>query len=126
MMLMKLKQMRQSPKHKPTKALLLFGFSLALLSSCNLERFRHEKYSCNNQRLDIYDIIVRHAKKGSTAKIISSMSEYDATITSVNSKSMMIEGGGISFQVDRRTGRTIAQKRNKYYSMECKVSVFTL
>ena len=118
--------MRQNHKHKHAKALLLLGFSLALLGGCNLERFRHEKYSCNNQRLDIYDIIVRHAKKGSTAKIISSMNEYDATITSVNSKSMMIEGGGISLQIDRRSGRTIAQKRNKYYSMECKVSVFTL
>ena len=118
--------MRQNQKRKQTKALLLLGLSLALLSSCNLERFRHEKYSCNNQRLDIYDIIVRHAKKGSTAKIIGSKDEYDATITSVDSKSMMIEGGGISLQIDRRSGRTIAQKRNKYYSMECKVSVFTL
>ena len=118
--------MRQNQKHKHAKALLLLGFSLALLGSCNLERFRHEKYSCNNQRLDIYDIIVRHAKKGSTAKIIGSTGEYDATITSVNSKSMMIEGGGISLQIDRRSGRTTAQKRNKYYSMECKVSVFTL
>ena len=118
--------MRQSQKHKHTSTLLVLGFSLALLSSCNLERFRHEKYSCNNQRLDIYDIIVRHAKKGSTAKIVSSMSEYDATITSVDSRSMMIQGGEISLQIDRRSGRTIAQKRNKYYSMECKVSVFTL
>ena len=118
--------MRRSQKHKHTKALLLLGFSLAFLSSCNLERFRHEKYSCKNQRLDIYDIIVRHAKKGSTAKIVRSMSEFDAIITSVNSKSIMIEGGGISLQIDRRSGRAIAQKRNKYYSMECKVSVFTL
>ena len=118
--------MRQNQKHKHTKALLLLSFSLALLGGCNLERFRHEKYSCNNQRLDVYDIIVRNAKKGSTAKIIGSIGEYDATITSVNSKSMMIEGGGISLQIDRRSGRTTAQKRNKYYSMECKVSVFTL
>ena len=118
--------MRQTQKHKHAKALILLGFSLALLSSCNLERFRHEKYSCNNQRLDIYDIIIRHAKKGGTAKIIGSVDEYDATITSVNSKSMMIEGKGISLQIDRRSGRIIAQKRNKYYSMECKVSVFTL
>ncbi len=118
--------MRQNQEHKQAKALLLLGFSLALLGGCNLERFRHEKYSCNNQRLDIYDIIVRDAKKGSTAKIIGSMGEHDATITSVNSKSMMIKGRGISLQIDRRSGRTTAQKRNKYYSMECKVSVFTL
>ena len=118
--------MRQNQKHKNAKALLLLSFSLVLLGSCNLERFRHEKYSCNNQRLDVYDIIIRHAKKGSTAKIIGSIGEYDGTITSVNSKSMTIEGEGISLKIDRRSGRTTAQKRNKYYSMECKVSVFTL
>ena len=106
--------------------MLVIAFSLTVFNGCNLERFRHEKYSCNNQRLDIYDIVVRHAKKGSTAKIIGSRGEYDATITSVNSKSMMIEGGGISLHIDRNSGRTTAQKRNKYYSMECKVSVFTL
>ena len=118
--------MNQKQKYKHANALLILSFSVTLLGGCNLERFRHEKYSCNNQRLDIYDIIVRHAKKGSTAKIIGSIDEYDATITSVNSKSMMIEGGEISLQIDRNSGRTTAQKRNKYYSMECKVSVFTL
>ena len=118
--------MRQSQKHKHTKALLLFGFSLALLSSCNLERFRHEKYSCNSQRLDIYDIIVRHAKKGSPAKIIGSRGDQEAIITSVNSNLMVIEGATIRLQIDRRTGRVKAQKKNKYYSMECKLSVFTL
>ena len=118
--------MTQKQKHKHANALLILSFSVALMGGCNLERFRHEKYSCNNQRLDIYDIVVRHAKKGSTAKIIGSIGEYNGTITSVNSKSMMIEGGGISLQIDRRSGRTTAQKKNKYYSMECKVSVFTL
>ena len=102
--------MRQNQKHKHAKTLLLLGFSLALLGGCNLERFRHEKYSCNNQRLDIYDIIVRHAKKGSTVQIIGSRGEYDATITSVNSKIMVIEGGGISLRIDRRSGQTTAQK----------------
>ena len=118
--------MRQNQKHKHVKAALLLGFSLTLLGGCNLERFRHEKYSCNNQRLDIYDIIVRHAKKGSTAKIIGSRGEYDATITFVNGDLMRIEGSEISLQIDRGSGRTTAQKRNKYYSMECEMSVFTL
>ena len=80
------------------------------MGGCNLERFRHEKYSCNNQRLDIYDIIVRHAKKGSTAKIIGSIDEYDATITSVNSKSMMIEGEELA---SRLTAGPAGQQRRK-------------
>lgn len=118
--------MQQNRKNKRVKAVLLLGLGLSLFGGCNLERFRHEKYSCNSQRLDIYDIIVRHAKKGSPAKIIGSRGDQEATITSVNSKLMVIEGATIRLQIDRRTGRVRAQKKNKYYSMECKLSVFTL
>lgn len=106
--------------------MLLIGYILTLFSGCNLERFRHEKYSCNNPRLDIYDIIIRHAKKGSTVKITGSRGERDATIASVSSKLLVIEGEGLSLQIDRKTGRTTAQKRNKFYSLQCKSSVFTL
>ncbi|MBL81570.1 MAG: hypothetical protein CMM80_03340 [Rhodospirillaceae bacterium] len=106
--------------------MLLIGFSLTFFSGCNLERFRHEKYSCNNSRLEVNDIIVRHAKKGGTARITSSSGEREATITSVDSNFLMIEDSGISLQIDRKTGQVAAQKRNKYFSMNCKLSVFTL
>ena len=125
-MTMILKQMRKIHKHRHAKALLLLGFSLTLFNGCNLERFRHEKYSCNSSRLEVYDIIVRHAKKGGTAKITSSSGEREATITSIDSNVMMVEGSGISLQIDRKTGRVTAQKGNKYYSMHYKLSVFTL
>ena len=108
------------------KAVLLLGLVVALFGGCNLERFRHEKYSCNNQRLDIHDITIRHAKKGGTAKISGLRGEHDATITSVNSKSMVVESVEISLQIDRSSGRVTARKSNKYYSMDCKLSVFTL
>ena len=118
--------MRQKRNHKHITAVLLLGFSLALFSGCNLERFRHEKYSCNNPHLDIYDIILRHAKKGGTVKITSSNGERKATITSIDSNTLVIEGDGISLQIDRKTGRMTARARNKYFSMQCKLSVFTL
>ena len=118
--------MRQKRKHKYLTAALLLGFSLALLSGCNLERFRHEKYSCNNPHLDIYDIIVRHAKKGGTVKITSSNGERKGTITSIDSNLLVIEGDTVSLQIDRKTGKMTARARNKYFSMQCKLSVFTL
>ena len=126
MSMMKLKQMRPAPRHKYLSISLLLAFSLSILNGCNLERFRHEKYSCNHPRLDIFDIIVRHAKKGSAAKITGTSGEREAMITSVNNKLMMIEGDEISLQIDRKTGRVTAQKRNKYFSLQCKPSVFTL
>ena len=125
-MIVTLKQMIQEHSHKQVTAVLLMGFSLTLFNGCNLERFRHEKYSCNNSRFNIYDIIVRHAKQGGTAQITSSSGERKATITSIDSNFMMIDGSGITLQIDRKTGRVTMQKRNKYYSMQCKLSVFTL
>ena len=124
--LMKLKKMKQARKHRYLAASFLLAVSLSIFSSCNLERFRHEKYSCNHPRLDIYDIIIRHAKKGSAVRITGSNSEREARITSVSNKLMVIEGLGVSLQIDRKTGRVTAQKRNKYYSLQCEPSVFTL
>ena len=124
--MMKLKQMRQTLRHKHLTASVVFGVCVILLSGCNLERFRHEKYSCNHSGLDIFDIIVRHAKEGSVVRITGSSGEREAIITSVNSKLIVIEGGGVSLEIYRKTGRITAQKRNKYYSLQCNASVFTL
>ena len=124
--MMMLKPMKQKRNHNHITAFLLLGFSLALFGGCNLERFRHEKYICNNPRLEVNDIIVRHAKKGGVAKITSSSGNREATITSIDSNSLVIEGNGIRLKIDRKTGQVTAQKRNKYYSMQCEMSVFTL
>ena len=58
---------RRSKQHLLATGLVL-GLGLAVLCSCNLERFRQEKYACNHPRLDIYDIIVRHAKQAARRK----------------------------------------------------------
>ena len=127
MLMMKQEQMIQTRRHKQFLLFLFVsGIYLTLFSGCNLERFRHEKYMCNHARLDVYEIIVREAKKGRTVKIIGSNGERQAVIMSVNSKLMVLQSDEVSFQIDRKTGRVTVQKRNKYYSLQCKPSVFTL
>ena len=121
-----MKVIRRRPKQHLLATGLVLGFGLALLSSCNLERFRHEKYACNHPRLDIYDIIVRHAKTGSEVKITGSKSDRTAVITSASDRLLIIESDGLSLQVNRKSGQVTAQKRNKYYSLKCTQSVFTL
>ena len=119
--------MRQTQKYKHNIFVIaVLSFCLIILGSCNLERFRHEKYICNYPRLDIYEIIVRHAKKGGIVKIIGSTVEQDAVITSVNKKLMLIQGDGISLRVEREGGQITAHKRNKYYRFRCNLDVFTL
>ena len=119
--------MRQRQRYKHNIFVIaLLGFSLIILGSCNLERFRHEKYICNYPKLDIYEIIVRHAKKGGIVKIIGSTVEQDAVITSVNKKLMLIQWDEISLRVEREEGQITAHKRNKYYRFRCRLDVFTL
>ena len=117
-------------RHRPKQHLLVtglvLGLGLAVLSSCNLERFRHEKYACNHPRLDIYDIIVRHAKTGSEVKITGSKYDRTAVITSASDRLLIIDADGLSLQVNRKSGQVTAQKRNKYFSLKCTQSVFTL
>ena len=117
---------RRTPKQQILVTGLMLGLCLITLSSCNLERFRHEKYACNHPRLDIYDIIVRHAKTGSEVKITGSTSERTAVITSATDRLLIIEGDGLALQINRKSGQVTAQKRNKYYSLNCTQSVFTL
>jgi len=118
--------MRRRPKPHLLTTGLILGLGLSALSSCNLERFRHEKYACNHPRLDIYDIIVRHAKKGSDVKITGSKSDRTGVITSASDRLLIIEGDGLSLQINRKSGQVTAQRRNKYYSLNCTQTVFTL
>lgn len=118
--------MRLRPRQHILASGLVLGLGLAALSSCNLERFRHEKYVCNHLRLDIYDIIVRHAKTGSEVKITGSQAERTGVITSASDRLLIIEADGLALQVNRKNGQVTAQKRNKYYSLNCTQTVFTL
>ena len=58
---------------------LLGAVILTSLSACQLERFRHEKYSCQNSQLNIAEIIIRNAKKGKEVKIFG----YDGERTGI-------------------------------------------
>ena len=43
---------------------LLLSVLAVILSGCiNLERFRHEKYSCTNNRAGVDEVIIRRAKR---------------------------------------------------------------
>lgn len=118
--------MRIKPREHILVSGLILGLGLTALSSCNLERFRHEKYVCNHPRLDIYEIIVRHAKTGSEVKITGSQAERTGVITSASKRLLIIEADGLALQVNRKNGQVTVQMRNKYYSLNCTQTVFTL
>ena len=55
-------------------------------------------------------------------------SKYDRTGCDYLSRDrlLIIEADGLALQVNRKNGQVTAQKQNKYYSLNCTQSVFTL
>ncbi len=99
---------------------------LASLSACQLERFRHEKYSCQGSRLGIDEIIIRQAKKGKEVKIISAGTQTTGLIDFISDDQIHISTDATNFEIDRKTGSLTAKINNRYLRVACKASVFTL
>ena len=106
--------------------LLLAVIILTSLSSCHLERFRHEKYSCQNSNLDIAEIVIRSAKKGKEVKIFGYDGERTGIIENISSQLAIIQTEDGSLKLNRKTGALSIQYKNRYTRISCKLSVFTL
>jgi len=105
---------------------LLGAVILTSLSACQLERFRHEKYSCQNSQLNIAEIIIRNAKKGKEVKIFGYDGERTGIIEEISSQIAHIRTSDGTLKLNRKTGALSVQLQNRYSSASCKVSVFTL
>ncbi|MGB0710796.1 MAG: hypothetical protein ACPGQH_09695, partial [Candidatus Puniceispirillaceae bacterium] len=99
---------------------------LTSLSACQLERFRHEKYSCQNSQLNIAEIIIRSAKKGKEVKIFGYDGERTGIIEEISSQIALIRTSDGTLKLNRKTGALSVQLQNRYSRANCKVSVFTL
>ena len=122
------KSVRQPGAGKRSTLLLgvMAGIILTSLSGCQLERFRHEKYSCQNSNLDIAEIVIRSAKKGKEVKIFGYDSERTGVIESISSQLAIIRTEDGTLKLNRKTGALSIQRRNRYTRTSCKLSVFTL
>ena len=106
--------------------LILGIIILTSLSGCQLERFRHEKYSCQNSNLDISEIVIRDAKKGKEVKIFGYDGERTGIIKNISSQIAIIQTEDGSLKLNRKTGALSIQRKNRYTRISCKLSVFTL
>ena len=105
---------------------LLGAVILTSVSGCQLERFRHEKYSCQNSQLNIAEIIIRSAKKGKEVKIFGYDGERTGIIEEISSQIALIRTSDGTLKLNRKTGALSVQLQNRYSRANCKVSVFTL
>ena len=97
------------------------------LSACiDLERFRHEKYTCSSYRLDIAEIVIRNAKAGETVTIFGFERNRDGLIISISDTTAIIETGQLKLFVDRIKGSVSALRGNRYRNLKCRQTIFTL
>ena len=122
------KSAKQNRPSKRSNLLLgvMAGIILTSLSGCQLERFRHEKYSCQNSNLDIAEIVIRNAKKGKVVKIFGYDGERTGIIENISSQLAIIRTEDGTLKLNRKTGALSIQRRNRYTRTSCKLSVFTL
>ena len=105
---------------------LLGAVILTSLAACKLERFRHEKYSCQSSQLNIAEIIIRNAKKGKEVKIFGYDGERVGIIEEISSQIALIRTRDGTLKLNRKTGALSVQLQNRYSRANCKGSVFTL
>ena len=104
----------------------MLGGVLVSLSGCMLERFRHEKYTCQNSNLNIAEIVIRSAKKGKEVNIFGYDGDRVGTIEEISSQLVVIRTPEGTLKLNRKTGSLSVQVRNRYTRTNCKLSVFTL
>ena len=102
-------------------------FAIAFgLAACPSERFRHEKYVCKSVSFDLESIIVNDTNIGDEVKIIGYGNDRIAIIKAVTDDHIKIEASQMALELDRNDGSVKITRGNRYASLTCKRSIFTM
>ncbi len=104
--------------------IILLTIILSFSGCFNLERFRHEKYSCSSN--DIREIIIRHAKKGKQVKINTSKNNRKALIEFISKDKIVLTDKKTKIHINRKNGKITLNTQNRYQILRCDVSVFKI
>ena len=96
------------------------------LAACPAERFRHEKYVCQNVSFDLESIIVNDTDIGGEVKIIGYGNERTAIIKAISDDHIEIEASRMRLKLDRNDGSVRIAHGNRYARLACKRSIFTM
>lgn len=108
------------------KATGIICLCLSLSACIDLERFRHEKYTCSSYGLDIAEIIIRNAKVGETVTISGFERNREGVIISISDETAVIGTGPLKLFIDRIKGSVSALYGNRYSYMRCTQTIFTI
>ena len=96
------------------------------LTACPAERFRHEKYLCYGQSLNLAEIIVNKAAVGDTVTVTTTKGNAPGTITEASKNELQIDFGGQPIHINRQNAVITIFKNKRYAKIKCKKTVFTM
>ena len=96
------------------------------LTACPAERFRHEKYLCHSQSLNLAEITVNKTAVGDTVTVTTSRGNALGTITKASEKELQIDFDRQPIHIDRQNAVITIFKNKRYAKIKCKKTVFTM
>ena len=98
-----------------------------LLTGCfSMERFRHEKYSCDQNRAGLIEVVFNSQKEGSMAQLAWLSGSQTLPLREVSDQFFILQEGGLRMQIDRQTGEIIMTEGTRFFRLACARSVFTM
>ena len=96
------------------------------LTACPAERFRHEKYLCHSQSLNLAEITVNKTAVGDTVTVTTSKGNALGTITEASKNALQIDFAGQLIHINRQDAAIRIYKNKRYAKIKCKKTVFTM
>lgn len=103
------------------------SLGLLTLSACDeMTRFRHEKYSCDQNRAGLTEIVFNSQKEGSMAQLAWLSGSQTLPLIETSDQFFILQEGGLRMQIDRLTGEIILTEGTRFFRLSCTRSVFTM
>ena len=96
------------------------------LTACPAERFRHEKYLCHSQSLNLLEITVNKTAVGDPVTVTTSRGNSLGTITKASENELQINFSGQFININRQDAVITIFKNKRYARVICKKTVFTM
>lgn len=97
------------------------------LNNCdNLKRFGQEKYTCNENKLSIYQIDIIKTNSLKKAYMLTDKGEIPLKINTIDKEEVLLSSGEILINIQRKKNEISVSNENKIHFLKCKNETFNM